>query len=71
MFVIKNLSTGQFLSDYLSGSTSSFDELQRARLFETCENAENHIESFQEELVADGSCGEILEIVEIYFQLPK
>lgn len=66
MSVIKNLSTGQFLC-----GTSSFDELQRARLFETSENAENHIESFQEELFADGSCGEILEIVEIYFQLPK
>lgn len=71
MFVIKNLSTGQFLSDHLSGSTPSFDELQCAILFGTRENAENHIESFQGELGADGSCGEILEIVEIYFQLPK
>jgi len=61
MFVIKNLSTGKFLC-----GTSSFDELQRAYLFGTRENAENHIESFQGELD-----GEILEIVEIYFQLPK
>jgi hypothetical protein len=61
MFVIKNLITGQFLC-----GTSSFDELQRAYLFGTRENAENHIESFQGELGADGSCGEILEIVEIF-----
>jgi hypothetical protein len=56
MFVIKNLSTGKFLC-----GTSSFDELQRAYLFGTRENAENHIESFQGELD-----GEILEIVEIF-----
>jgi hypothetical protein len=56
MFVIKNLSTGQFLC-----GTSSFDELQRAALFGTRENAENHIESFRGELD-----GEILEIIEIF-----